>query len=105
MAIDINDLNAIRKLTLEDLKNDTFERDDEEAFEWLDKARKETVERHHKKDGSVSVGKRTIQSIRSEYLQRYLNYQPKSKSSKQKQLDEDKMFEEMRKKFQARKKK
>lgn len=101
MAININDITAVRKLTIEDLLNDTVERQDYEAYEWLDRARHETAERK-KKDGTVETGKRTLQSIRSEYLQKFLGYKPKTKANKKD--NEDKLFEEARKKFKAMKK-
>lgn len=84
MAIDLNNQEAIRKLTLKNLIDDAVERDDEEALDFLktESAKKETRTR---KDGTTYETIKSIISIRTQYLKDYLKYVPQSSLSEEEQ--------------------
>ena len=80
MAIDLNNLEACRKLTLKDLVADAVERKDKKALAWL-KEQSETMVDRTKEDGTTYKVNKSIVSIRAEYFKKFLNYQPKGKIS------------------------
>lgn len=91
--LDINNQEAIRKLTFYDLVDDCEERGDLEALRWLDDERHKEETRTNKKTGKTYTVYRSLVSIRAEYLEKYCGYQPKSPSTtkreqRQKELDD-----------------
>ena len=80
MAIDLNNLEACRKLTLKDLIADAVERKDKKALVWLQEQSETMVDRT-KEDGTTYKVNKSIVSIRSEYFKKFLDYKPKGKLS------------------------
>ncbi len=108
MAININDKDAIKKLTLDDLINDAVERGDIKALDWLEKEAK-TKKTRNKQDGTQYSANKSIVEIRPEYLKKFLSYKPKgsrsseeAKKRKREQAEQklNKKFEEARAKLQ-----
>lgn len=82
MAIDINDKEALKKLTLDNLIDDAVERGDIKALDWLEKEANTTKTRK-RADGAEYEAKKSIVEIRPEYLKKFLNYKKTSKSSEE----------------------
>ncbi len=80
MSIDINNQEAIKKLTLDDLIADAVERKDLEALDWLEKEAN-TLKKRTKPDGSTYEVKKSIVEIRPVYLKEFLSYKPKGSGS------------------------
>lgn len=80
MAIDLNNIEACRKLTLNDLVADAVERKDKKALVWLQEQSVTMVERT-KEDGTKYQVNKSIVSIRAEYFKKFLDYKPKGKLS------------------------
>ncbi|MDY3764014.1 MAG: hypothetical protein SO031_07775 [Candidatus Ventricola sp.] len=80
MAIDLNNIESCRKLTLNDLVKDAVERKDKEALVWLQEQSTTMVNRT-KEDGTTYQVNKSIVAIRAEYFKKFLNYKPKGKLS------------------------
>ena len=80
MAIDLNNIESCRKLTLNDLVKDAVERKDKEALVWLQEQSTTMVNRT-KEDGTTYQVNKSIVAIRAEYFKKFLNYKPKGKHS------------------------
>ena len=80
MSIDIKSQEAIKKLKLVDLVNDAVERGDKAALEWL-KKEANTLKKRTKADGTTYEVKKSIVEIRPRYLEKFLEYKPKGRSS------------------------
>ena len=96
MAIDINNLESLRKLSLKDLVEDAVERKDIKALRFLeDEANKK--ETKTKKDGTTYEATPNIIGIRTAYLKTYLGYVPKSELSKEEKRAQQKKKREKEK--------
>lgn len=80
MAIDINNKEAIKKLTLDDLINNAVERGDAEALNWLEKEAN-TKKTRTRADGTKYEVNKSIVEIRPEYLKKFLGYESKGRST------------------------
>ena len=82
MAIDISKQEELRRLKLEDLIADAVERKDKDALTWLkEESAKKDV--RTKEDGTKYEVDKSIVSIRSNYLKKFLGYKPASTLSKE----------------------
>ena len=112
MAIDITNMTAIRKLTLDDLIDDAVERGDMDALRFLEDESGKKITKT-KEDGTTYEINNPIISIRAEYLKKYLGYVPQSKKNAEEKKNADKAkrekaradkFAEAFKKLKAKKK-
>ena len=100
MAIDIKDQMAIRKLTLDDLIEDSIERNDREAFRWLEDESFKTTTRKNKAGEDIVVSKPLI-TTRAEYLRKFLGYVPAPNKAYNREKEKAKRDAEKRAKFAA----
>ena len=102
MAIDLNNSDVLKKLTLDDLIADAVERKDMAALEWLEKEANTTKERT-KQDGTKYEVKKGIVEIRAAYIKKFLGYEPKGKASNAaaKKRAKEKKQKELNDKFKA----
>ena len=96
MAIDINNLESLRKLSLKDLVDDAVERKDIKALRFLEdeSTKKETKT---KEDGTTYEVGRNIIGIRTDYLKQFLGYVPQSQLSKEAKREQQKAKREKEK--------
>lgn len=97
MAINLNDQEALRKLTFKDLAEDAVERNDIEALRFLEDERHKVITRT-RKDGTTYEVPNPIVSMRAAYIRKFLGYEPKkpdttkareaAKAKKQAEMDE-----------------
>ena len=80
MAIDLNNQEQLKKLSLDDLINDAVERKDKKALEWLENESKSMTTRK-RKDGTTYEVSKSIIEIRANYLKLFLGYEPKGKKA------------------------
>ena len=95
-TIDINNKEAIRKLTLKDMVEDAVARNDIKALRFLEdeSRRKETKT---KEDGTTYEASVHIIKIRTEYLKQFLGYVPQSELSKEAKKEQQKKKREKEK--------
>lgn len=98
MALNLSSQESIRKITLDDLIEDSVERGDATALAWLEE-QANTMKTRTKKDGTVYEVRKSIVEIRPEYLKRFLDYtsdakkaleeaKRKKKEGKQREIDD-----------------
>lgn len=95
MAINLEDTKALQELDLEALIADAVERKDKEALRWLEDETNKTITRTNKKSGKEYETVRSIVSIRSEYLTKFLRYNPKSKQKEEEKKERKAKIKQM----------